>query len=153
EFFHANFRDHLVREVLNGEKPRARGRQSKPPPAWRALDRLAAAARDWAQTQQPLDQEDVRALMEHKDVVGEHPPKEGKNARDLFSLLFLRDAEELLPTLCLAAKECFVFSALVREDFGKWAFKHVFPDVKTRVECCERWMLRCPPESRMRLIQ
>src|SRR5262249_32058561 len=104
EFFHANLRDHLLRGVMSAA--------DRTPAAWRALDRLPAGAHDWDQSQQPLDKDDIRALLVHRQHVVE---RTGTSAdeREMFYLLFLRDAEKSRPRLCEAAKECFVFSAVV----------------------------------------
>ncbi len=73
EFFHANLRDHLIRDVMNygGQKLRIGGRGVPRPVG--GLDRLAAAASSWSQSQQLMLREDVRVLMEHKDVFVVNP--------------------------------------------------------------------------------
>lgn len=155
EFFHANLRDHLLRDVMNygSAELRIPGRSGGTPPVWRALDRLSAAAHDWEQTQQLLPWEDIRVLMEHRLVVVERIKQENEPERDVFYLLFLRDAEASQSKLCQAAKECFVFSALIHDEFGRWAFEQVFPDIAARIECCERWLQRSSSDSRVRILQ
>jgi hypothetical protein len=156
EFFHANLRDYLLRDVMSygGAELGIPGRTGGTPPAWRALDRLAAAARDWEQTQQVLPPDDVRVLMEHRHVVVERVKKDEEPERDPFYLLFLRDAERSRKRLCLGARECLVFSALVHDDFGRWAFDQLVPDPAEKIECCRRWLSRTPAhQHRLRLIQ
>jgi hypothetical protein len=72
---------------------------------------------------------------------------------DTFSLLFLRDSREVRSRLCQAAQECFVFSALLHDNLGRWAFQEVFPDSEARVECCRRWLQRCGAEARASIVQ
>jgi hypothetical protein len=156
EFFHANLRDYLVRDVMGyaGIDARFSRRRGGTPAAWRALDRLWAAAHEWEQIPQTLTAEDVRSLMEHRAVVIERPPTGDDDvAAEPFALLFLRDSRELRARLCQAARECFVLSALLHDDFGRWAFDAIFPDIEARVDCCRRWMHRCGQEARARIIQ
>jgi len=68
-------------------------------------------------------------------------------------LLFLRDSREVRPRLCQAAKECFVFSALLHDNLGRWAFQEVFPDNEARVECCRNWLQRSGAEARASIVQ
>jgi hypothetical protein len=136
EFFHANLRDYLLQSVMSWT--------GKTPDAWRALDRLSAAARDWEHTQQPLDRDDVRALMDHRRSTVEPTGRKNSPERDVFFLLFLRDSENSRPQLCRRAKECFVFSTLVHTDAGLWAFQQIFPDTADQIDCCDRWLRRCP---------
>jgi FHIPEP family/ATPase family associated with various cellular activities (AAA) len=140
EFFHANLRDHLLSAVMASATARdPLGARSGAPAAWRALDRLAAFAHDWEQTQQLLPAEDVRALMEHRDVVVESHQSLGSHVGP-FDLLFLRNQEDARPGLMRAATECFVLSALVRDDLGAWAFQRLFPQVEGRVALCLSWL-------------
>jgi hypothetical protein len=143
EFFHANLRDHLLSEVMaSGTTTRdPLGARTGAPAAWRALDRLAAFAQDWEQTQQLLPGEDVRALLEHRDVVVESHQSTGSHAGP-FDLLFLRQQDEVRPALMRAAAECFVLSALVRDDLGAWAFQRLFPSVDDRIALSLSWLRR-----------
>ncbi|MCI0659684.1 MAG: hypothetical protein L0220_01285, partial [Acidobacteria bacterium] len=91
EFFHANLRDHLLTTVMNyGGEERLKGRRGGMPPAWRALDRLSAAAHDWKQSQQLMIRDDVRILMDQKDVFVETISIDNKQVES-FYLLFMRD--------------------------------------------------------------
>lgn len=167
EFFHANLRDYILRDVMSygGAELGISGRTGGTPPAWRALERLAAAARDWGQTQHALPDDDIRVLMQHRHVVIERPKKiaaerlakqeEGKDEpfHPPFYLLFLRDAILSRTDLCKAAVECFVFSAVVHDELGRWAFDTLISDPDAKVKCCERWLRRSPPDSRLRLFQ
>lgn len=148
EFFHANLRDHLLRDVM------ARGGRDGTPAAWRALDALSSCARDWEQTQRLLSNDDVNALMEHRTVVVE-PQSASVEAPDplRFHLLFLRDRGTAREKLCQAAMECFVFSALVHENFGRWAFETLYPDIGRRVGLCKRWLSVCPPRARPAVLR
>ena len=148
EFFHADFRDHLLRDVmeLGGHDLDLGGRLGGTPPAWRALDRLAVYARDWRQTQQLLPEEDVAALMEHRTVLIEtHTADDGQPATTgdeakAFGPLFLRDPDDVQPALAQSAMECLVHSALVHDAMGRWAFEQLFPDLEERAKLCRSWM-------------
>ena len=158
EFFHANLRDHLISDVMNfgGSEFRIEGRRAGTPDVWRALDRLVAVAKEWNQSQQLLLREDVRVLMEQKEIFSEpiNMENEGGPAKvESFYLLFLRDSRESRPELLEAAKECFVFSALVHDDLGRWAFKKLFPDITVQVAKCEAWLKRSDRDSRIRIVQ
>jgi hypothetical protein len=155
EFFHANLRDYLLRDVMSSGTiaVRSNRRHGGTPPAWRALDRLRAAAHDWEQIQQALAADDVQSLMEHRAIVIEKLRTGADGQDDTFSLLFVRDSRELRSRLCQAAKECFVFSALLHDNLGRWAFQEVFPDSEARVECCQRWLQRCGAEARASIVQ
>jgi hypothetical protein len=153
EFFHANLRDHLVSNVMNyGGKERLLGRKAGMPPVWRALDRLTAAAQDWKQSQQLLLRSDVSVLMEQKDVLVE-PINVDKNQVEALYLLFMRDAEENRRELFENAKECFVYSAVVHDILGRWAFRQLFPNVSRQVALSEEWLIRSDPESRVKILQ
>jgi hypothetical protein len=155
EFFHANLRDYLLRDVMSYGvlEARASGGVRGTPAAWRALDRLWTAAHEWDQAQQLLAPEDVRALMEHRAIVIERVRGSEGSEHDAFYLLFRRDSNETRAGLCRAARECFVYSALAHEDAGRWAFEQIFPDVDARVECCRMWLARCGDEGRARIIE
>lgn len=156
EFFHANLRDHLVSAVMNygGEDLRGAGRRGGTPPAWRALDRLLVVAKDWKQFQQLLLREDVDVLMQQKNVfVGKIKKERGDREVEAFYLLFMRDTEENRDELFQMAKECFVYSAVVHDLLGRWAFKQLFPNVADQVECCGRWLQRCDRDSRIKVLQ
>lgn len=155
EFFHANLRDYLLRDVMGtgSAEIAVKGRSGGMPPAWRALDRLASAAREWAQTQYALAPEDVAVLMQMRDIVIERPARGRAEERQPFYLLFLRDVPHTRERLCRAARECFVYSAMVHGDYGRWAFDELFRDVKDKLACCELWLLRSSGESRMRVLQ
>ncbi|MFF5081406.1 FHIPEP family type III secretion protein [Actinoplanes sp. NPDC000266] len=151
EFFHANLRDHLLRNVMAriGADPEIRRRRTGTPPAWRALDRLAAYAREWDQTHQLLPAEDVRVLMESREQVLERTTRWDPKTAPYFHLLFLREADnDSRERLCHAAMECFVLSALVHEDLGRQTFRELFKDVGRRVELCVQWMDRASSETR-----
>src|SRR5262249_54122196 len=81
EFFHANLRDYLLRDVMGTGTTEIgiRGRTAGTPAAWRALDRLAAAAHDWFQIQQVLPADDLAILMQHRDVVVETSRADGED--------------------------------------------------------------------------
>ena len=155
EFFHANLRDYLVRDVMGtgGAELNIPGRTGGTPPTWRALDRLASAARDWEHTQQALPQDELAVLMQHRDVVTEPVQREGEPQREPFSLLFLRDAKLSRTRLCGAARECLVFSALVHDNSASWAFEKLFRDPADRITCCEKWLKRSDQDSRLRILQ
>ena len=155
EFFHANLRDFLLRDVMThgGSDLDLHGRRGETPPAWRALERLAVYARDWEQTQQLLPFDDVRVLMEHREDVIDAPQAPGESRQLPFHLLFLRDAEAARERLSLAAMECFVFSALVHDDSGRWAFAALFPDVADRAERCRTWLRRCSAAHRPAVLR
>jgi hypothetical protein len=155
EFFHANLRDHLLRDVMarGGSDLDLRGRRGGTPPAWRALDRLSVYAHDWEQTQQLLPSEDVRVLMEHRTELIERYPAPGEPPPPHFHLLFLRDPVGARNALSNAAKECFVFSALVHGDGGRWAFSTLFEDIEERVTLCLRWLSRCSISSRPAVLR
>ena len=175
EFFHANLRDYLLREVMGqGDAELVLfGRKCETPEAWRALDRLSTIAHEWEQIQQPLAYDDVRVLMLHKHVVVEKvapkdeelKPKDDSEEPQPFHLLFERDAEKSRPRLCQAAKECFVFSALLYDESGRWAFETLFPEISSdddktpekekqdRITCCKRWLRRCSPEQRKPVLR
>jgi hypothetical protein len=155
EFFHANLRDFLLREVMGpgGADLRLLGRRRETPSAWRALDRLSTFAHEWEQMQQQLPYDDIRVLMEHRDVVVERIRWEQEPEREPFSLLFLRDSARARDSLCQAAKECFAFSALVHDQFGKWAIETLFADVDSRIACCARWLRRCQTEARAPILR
>ena len=153
EFFHANLRDHLIKEVMNqGGLVGSTGRRGGTPPVWRALDRLASAARDWDQSQQLLQADDVRVMMEHRIVLTERLQREEKD-EETFFLLFLRDQKEARARLCEAAKQCFAYSAIVHDDFGRWAFENLFPDIEQRTALCRQWLTRCDKDSRMSVLR
>lgn len=141
EFFHANLRDHLLSEVMSSGATTHNplGARSGAPAAWRALDRLAAFGHDWEQTQLLLSAEDVRSLMEHRNVVVETHQSMGNHV-GAFDLLFLREQEEARPSLMRSAAECFVMSALAHDDLGAWAFQKLFPNVEERVALCRSWL-------------
>jgi hypothetical protein len=155
EFFHANLRDYLLRNVMahGGSDLDIRDRLGGTPPAWRALDRLTVYAHDWEQTQQLLPSDDVRVLMEHRTEVIERFKAVGEALPPPFSLLFLRDPVPARAALSKAAMECFVFSALVHDDAGGWAFKTLFPDIEERVKLCRRWLSRCSIGSRPAVLR
>jgi hypothetical protein len=134
EFFHANLRDHLLRDVMS--------RSGETPAAWRALDRLAVAAHDWEQRLQLLDRDDVRALMEQRQSTVERTGRKNGTESDIFYLLFLRDSEKARLKHCQSAKECFVLSAVVADDSARWVFPEVFPDIKIQLKCCDEWLKR-----------
>ncbi|HKE95511.1 MAG TPA: FHIPEP family type III secretion protein, partial [Povalibacter sp.] len=144
EFFHANLRDHLLRDVMS--LPHGT------PPAWRALDRLAAAARDWEQMQRPLDRDDLRALMVHRQFVLEPTGTDSSEGREIFYLLFIRNADST--DMCAAAKECFVFSAVVHAESSRAVFLEVFPRIEDRIRVCGRWIARSYQiEHRYRILE
>ena len=155
EFFHANLRDYLLRDIMarGGPDLDAWGGLAGTPAAWRALDRLSVYAHDWGQTQQLLPPEDVRVLMQHRQQVIETHPAPGEGQAAPFQLLFLRDRENAREVLCQAATECFVFSALVHDDLGRWAFQTLVSDLKRRVELCFEWLDRCSVNSRFALLR
>ena len=155
EFFHANLRDYILGEVMarGGSAFDVTGRRRGTPLAWRALDRLAARAHDWEQTQQLLPADDIRVLMEHRHQVIEAHTVPGLRDAQPFALLFLRDPDRAREELCKAAVECFAFSALVRDDRGRWAFETLFPDADSRLAVCERWLSRGTSESRPALLR
>jgi len=134
EFFHANLRDYLLRDVMS--------RSGETPAAWRALDRLSVAAHDWEQMLQLLDRDDIRALMEQRQFTVERTGRKNEAERDVFYLLFLRDSEKARAKLCQSAKECFVLSAVVYDESALWAFPEVFPDIAVQIDCCDRWLKR-----------
>jgi hypothetical protein len=150
EFFHANLRDYLLRDVMarTGSDLDLQGRRGGVPSAWRALERLSVYAHDWEQMQQQLPDDDIHALMEHREVVVERPAVRDDPDALPFHLLFLRDPVTSRDRLSRAAMECFVYSALVHDDRGRWAFDALFPDVDERVACCRRWLERCPASTR-----
>ena len=161
EFFHANFRDHLLRDVmeLGGHDLDLGGRLGGTPPAWRALDRLAVYARDWRQTQQLLPEEDVAALMEHRTVLIEthtaddaQPAAAGSEAK-AFRPLFLRDPDDVQPALAQSAMECLVHSALVHDAMGRWAFEQLFPDLEERAKLCRNWMRLAAAATRPAILR
>ena len=167
EFFHANLRDHLLTNVMNrgGDDPSRHGPRPGMPVAWRALDRLREIAKNWEQNQQLLLKDDIDVLMQHKDVFTEpiSTVLDGKKTEvEAFVLLFMRDADEERQSLLWAAKECIAYSALVHEIQGRWAFRKLFPEVSTeprvgvedrsQVGCCRRWLRRCDPHSRIRIL-
>lgn len=150
EFFHANLRDYLLREVMahGGADLGFSGRRGGTPPTWRALDRLAVYARDWAQTQQLLPADDVRALMEHREAVMEkYQVFDQAVPSPPFYLLFLQDRRAVRATMSEAAQECFAYSALVHDDGGRSTFETLFPDVDVRVARCRYWLTRCPADT------
>ena len=151
EFFHANLRDYLLRDVMarGGSNVDIRKRRTGTPPAWRALDRLSGYARDWKQTQQLLPSDDVRVLMEHREKVIERTASLGEEKPLPFLLLFLRESDEdARETLSDAAMQCFAFSALVHDDLGRQTFTALFPGVDDRVRLCNDWLDRCSADSR-----
>jgi hypothetical protein len=154
EFFHANLRDHLVTTVMNyGGEGRLQGQRRGMPPAWRAVDRLTAAARDWKQSQQLMLREDVQVLMEQKEVFIESIHVGKKTQIEAFYLLFMRDAEENRDELFDCARECFVYSALVHDVLGRWAFKQLFRNVPEQVKLCQKWLQRSDRDSRIKILQ
>ncbi|WP_455359687.1 FHIPEP family type III secretion protein [Streptomyces sp. SYSU K21746] len=160
EFFHANLRDYLLRDVmargrpgLDTEVPATEGPGAGTPPAWRALDRLADHAHDWDQIQQLLQPEDIRALMAHRAAVVEPYPTADGGRRLPFQLLFRRSRGREREKLIDAARECFVLSALVHEDAGRWAFEELFPDVALRVATCMAWLRDCSPGHRTAVLR
>jgi FHIPEP family/Effector-associated domain 1 len=156
EFFHANLRDYLLREVMahGGADLGFGGRRGGTPPAWRALDRLAVYARDWAQTQQLLPAEDVRVLMEHREAVLEkYQVFDEPEPSPPFYLLFLRDRRNARKELSKAAQECFVFSALVHDDGGRSTFQELFRDVDDQTELCSYWLSRCSADTRPAILR
>jgi FHIPEP family len=156
EFFHANMRDHLIGSVMNfgGDEAGRGGRRGGTPAVWRALDRLTAAARDWKQSQQLLLREDVTELMQHKDVFVEPLKSEhGDKQVAAFYLLFLRDNKDKREDLYEAAKECFVYSAVVHDVLGRWAFRALYRNVADQVGRCRAWLGRSDSASRIRLLQ
>ncbi|MFE2280618.1 FHIPEP family type III secretion protein [Streptomyces sp. NPDC059454] len=160
EFFHANLRDYLLRDVmargrsgLDVEVPATEGFGAGTPPAWRALDRLADHAHDWDQIQQLLQPEDIRALITHRAVVVEPYPAADGGGRLPFQLLFRRSRDGEREKLIDAARECFVLSALVHEDAGRWAFEELFPDAALRVATCMTWLRDCPPGHRTAVLR
>ncbi len=153
EFFHANLRDHLLTTVMNyGGEERLKGRRGGMPPAWRALDRLTAAARDWKQSQQLMIRDDVKILMEQKDVFVETQSIDKKQV-EAFYLLFMRDDKDYRNELFDSAKECFVYSALVHDILGRWAFKKLFQNQSKQVELCQQWLPRADRDSRIKILQ
>ncbi len=154
EFFHANLRDHLIKEVMNqGGEVAYIGRRGGTPLVWRALDRLSNTAHDWDQNQQLIQADDVRIMMEHRMVITERVKREDKD-ENTFYLLFLRDPEQTRERLCQAAKECFVYSAIVHDDFGRWVFENLFRDISERVELCKKWLYGCAnKDSRAKILQ
>ncbi len=156
EFFHANLRDYLLREVMamGGASLGFGGRHGGTPPAWRGLDRLAVYARDWAQTQQLLPADDVRVLMEHRDpVIEKYPVFDEQEPSPPFYLLFLRDRRDVRRELSKAAQECFAYSALVHDDRGRSTFEALFTDVDERVTRCRHWLSRCPADTRPAVLR
>jgi hypothetical protein len=155
EFFHANLRDYILREVITRGRPAfdIADRHLGTPATWGALDRLAGRAHDWEQTQQLLPADDIRVLMEHRHQVIEAHTIPGLRDARRFSLLFLRDRDRAREGLCQAALECFVFSALVHDDRGRWAFETLFPDADHRLAVCERWLSRGTSASRPALLR
>jgi len=155
EFFHANLRDYLLREVMGQGRSGAGigGRHGGTPAAWRALDRLSVFAHDWAQTVQLLPAEEIRVLMEHRDQVIETRLALDEDATLPFQLLFLRERGEARKQLSKAAMECFAFSALVHDEAGRWAVETLFTDVDDRVVRCRDWLLRCPVELRPAVLR
>ena len=156
EFFHANLRDYLLREVMarGGANLGFGGRHGGTPPAWRALDRLAVYARDWEQTQQLLPADDVRVLMEHREpVIEKYTIFDEQEPSPPFHLLFLRDRPDARTTLSEAAQECFAYSALVHDDGGRVTFESLFPDVDDRVARCAFWLSRCPADMRPAILR
>jgi hypothetical protein len=154
EFFHANLRDYLLQEVMarGVADLDIRGRRGGTPPAWRALDRLSVCAHDWKTSQQLLPPDDVRVLMEHRSEVVAGFPADGGEPLP-FLLLFLRDAVEVRADLSAAAQECFILSALVHEEFGRWAFETLVHDFAVRVELCSAWLERCSPHNRPAVLR
>jgi hypothetical protein len=154
EFFHANLRDYLLSLMGRGggeiELPR---RRCEMPPAWRALDRLAAAAHEWEQAQQLLDADDVASLLEQREVAVERYVRGDGTEQPPFHLLFLRDVETARPRLCRAAAECLAFSALVHDTLGRWAVEQLFGDVDDRVKRCAGWLSRCARDSRAPVLR
>ncbi|MFE1308061.1 FHIPEP family type III secretion protein [Streptomyces sp. NPDC058755] len=158
EFFHANLRDYLLREVMgqDGADIQGLGRPGGTPAAWRALDRLALYAHGWEHTQQLLPAEDVQALMDHRDVAVQRVESPGaergrkSDAKDAlpFELLFVRQDRDERRELAKRAMECFVFSALVHDNLGRWAFGTLFPEETERIDLCRDWLQRCSAESR-----
>jgi hypothetical protein len=156
EFFHANMRDHLIGSVMSfgGEDAERSGRRGGTPAVWRALDRLAAAARDWKQSQQLLLREDIIELMQHKDVLIEPIKGEGSDRQvESFFLLFLRDNKDDRDELFEAAKQCFVYSAVVHDVLGRWAFRTLYRNVADQVDRCRAWLRQSDSASRIRLLQ
>ncbi|MEM9720782.1 MAG: FHIPEP family type III secretion protein [Bacteroidota bacterium] len=156
EFFHANLRDYLISDVLNyaGGEIQGSNRRGGMPSVWRALDRLTNAAHEWKQSLQPLPPEDIKELMVFRNTVIEKIQNDDKKTyADIFHLLFVRDAENARKALCEAAKECFVFSAVIHDEYGRWAFENVFPDGDKRVQCAKEWLPKCTLENRIRIFQ
>lgn len=152
EFFHANLRDYLLREVMGQGWSTDASRPRGTPPAWRALDRLAVFAHDWEQTVQPLIAEEIRVLMEHRDhVVAENLVPEERTGR--FGLLFLRDPDDARESLSEAATACFAYSALVHDNGGRWAVETLYPDVENRLEVCRDWLKRSPGELKPPILR
>ena len=153
EFFHANLRDHLLNSVMNyGGGEQQEGRRGGMPPVWRALDRLTAAARYWNQSQQLMIRDDVKILMVQKDIFVETITI-NKEVVEAFYLLFMRDAPDYREELFESAKECFVYSALVHDILGRWAFKKLFKDHKKQVDLCDTWLQRADRDSRIKILQ
>jgi hypothetical protein len=157
EFFHANLRDYLLRDVMGqgGAAIALPGGRWETPPAWRALDRLSTCAREWEQTQQLLTHDEVRALMQQRDVAIDKVSLPGDPEGEPFELLFLHDSDrsEARAQLCGNAKECFVFSALVYDELGRGTFEALFHREQERIDCCRRWLRRCNPEDRKPVLR
>ena len=155
EFFHANLRDYLLREVMGHGRSAAGvgGRYGGTPLTWRALDRLSVFAHDWAQTLQPLLAEEIHVLMEHRTEVVQAALVPDEDDTPPFYLLFLRDSSNARNELCRAAMACFAYSALVHDEHGKWAVETLFPDITTRVSQCEDWLRRSPQELRLPILR
>jgi len=156
EFFHANLRDYLIKEVMNrGGEILQTGRRGGTPPVWRALDHLARAAHDWDQSQQLLASEDIQVMMEHRNVLIEKTKWEAKESggeTDIFYLLFLRDPADAQNELCQAAKECFIYSAIVHDNFGRWAFENIVPTISERITLSKTWVQRSDVEGIRRVL-
>jgi hypothetical protein len=153
EFFHANLRDYLLSQVMSsaGEGGGNTKRRGGTPDAWRALDRLAAAAHEWAQGQQLLNEADLRVLMEHRETVLE--PRSTEGPKRIFGLLFVRATKASREKLSEAAQECYVYSALVHDDHSRLAFERVFPEVQDRIRVIKKWLPRCRGRSRQRVLR
>ncbi len=150
EFFHANLRDHLLSEVMGGG---GSGPRHGMPATWRALDRLAAYAHEWTQIEQLLPQDDIQALMTHREVVVDRLAAPGEAANEPLHLLFQRASTEARKTLRRNACECLVLSALVSDELGTWAFETLFPEADEQLECCRSWLQRTPAERRRPVLE
>ena len=101
------------------------------PPAWRALDRLREISKDWEQLQQPLANEDITVLMEHKEVFTERTPvvRKGRTVEVESSISCSCATSKSAATTISGSKECVAYSALVHDVYGRWAMKTLFPRI------------------------